>query len=309
MKPLERLREFAAQNEMLSTRGALNVGLVMTRRARDEGLPLDADDHVAPSGSQVRGLNGKAGNKVLFDHGVTQSIGTEAGRTNRGAVAQMRAYVGFLNEESKRAQFDLDEFEGFWVEQVNRHFATKPFKLRREQGASIQSIIRDLMEQALDRQRKGAGAMVLGTMLQHLVGAKLEAALAGSVSIKHHGANVSDNDARGGDFDIGNTAIHVTASPSDLLLKKCRKNLHSSIRPMIVTTPKGVSGAENLVENQGLQGRIEIYSADQFISLNINELGVFSDKSISDALYDVINRYNRIVSDHEDDPSLCIEWT
>jgi len=150
--------------------------------------------------------------------------------------------------------------------------------------------------------------MVLGTMLQHLVGAKLEAALAGSVSVKHHGANVSDNDARGGDFDIGSTAIHVTASPSDLLLEKCRKNLRSGLRPIIVTTSKGVSGAETLVDNQGLQGKIEIYSADQFISLNINELGVFSDKTISDALHDVIDRYNRIVSEHEDNPSLCVDW-
>lgn len=280
----------------------------MTRRAREQGLPLDPDSQISPSGTQVRGLNGRAGNRVLTDHGVEQSIGSEAGRTNRGAVAQMRAYLAFLNELSGQTDFDLAAFEQYWVEQVVRHFATEPFRLRREAGTTIQSIIRDLMDQALKRQRQGAGAMVLGTMMQHLVGAKLAAALTNRLTVSHHGANVSDKRARGGDFDIGDAAIHVTASPGELLFAKCQDNLRSGRRPIIITTPKGVSGAENLTENHGLTGKIEIYSVDQFVALNINEIGLFRDTSVTDALKDVIARYNKIVLQVEDNPSLRIEW-
>ena len=46
---LEKLATFATEQGLTKTRGALNIGLVMTRRAKDEGLPLDPDAQLAAS--------------------------------------------------------------------------------------------------------------------------------------------------------------------------------------------------------------------------------------------------------------------
>ncbi len=40
--------------------------------------------------------------------------------------------------------------------------------------------------------------MVVGTVLQHLVGAKLQVALEGRADVEHHGANVNDVKSRAG---------------------------------------------------------------------------------------------------------------
>ncbi len=306
MTKLELLAEFAAENRFLKSRGALNLGLVLTRRAREDGLPLDAAAQLAPSGGQVRGLNGAAGDAILRDYGVTRSIGTEVGRTNRGSLGNMTLYVEFLNEHAIAA--DLPEFERYWVDQFIQRFALAPFRLRRQPGASIQSIIRDLLGQADERQRETAGAMIVGTVVQHLVGAKLEAALDGRAMVVHHGANVSDAQGRGGDFDIGDTALHVTLTPGELLIRKCDGNIRAGRRPAIVTVEESVAHARTLASRAGIGDQLEIYAVDQFIALNVSELGLFEGAASIRALHDIVERYNRIIDAHEHDPSLRIAW-
>lgn len=308
MTVLEKLAAFAAANKF-TTRGAMNVGLVMSRRARDAGLPLAPEQQLSDSGSQVRGLNGAAGNSILADHGVPYRFGTESGRTNRGAPKQMRQYVEFLNSLAGEPDFGIEPVEAYWVEQIVAFFENKPFRLRREVGASLQSVIADLLAQARERQKGSGGAMIIGTVMQHLVGAKLEAALAGRVPVEHHGANISDQAGRGGDFDIGDTAIHVTASPGELLIEKCRANLDQGLRPLIVTTARGVAAASELADQRGLGGRVELHTIEQFLALNILELGAFRASDAMASLRDVVDRYNAIVERHETNPSLRIEWS
>lgn len=305
---VERLAAFAAEQGYIKTRGALNVGLVMTRRARDEGMPLDPDTQLAASGGQVRGLNGAAGNRILADYGVTRSIGTEVGRTNRGSVALMRSYVVFLNRMHSEGALDLDAFERFWVEQFVARFASQPFRLRRDAGLTVQQIVRDLIAQADRRQAESGGAMVTGTVLQHLVGAKLEVALGGRLSVTHHSANTSDVSGRGGDFDLGDAVVHVSTTPGDLLLAKCGENVAAGLRPIIVTTEDEVEVAIKLARRRELDERVEIYAVEQFVSVNANELGLFAAPGVGSTLHSIIDRYNAIVEAHETDPSLRIEW-
>lgn len=302
----EKLAEFVAQHGFAKSRGALNVGLVMTRRAREKGLPLDPDDELSPSGGQVAGLNGEAGNHILRDYGVTRSIGTEVGRTNRGSIDNMRRYVAFLNILGQDG-VDLEAVERFWVDLFRARFASAPFKLKREAGVSVEYVVRDLLAQAEDRQREMSGAMIVGTMLQHLVGAKLEEVMGDRVSLRHHGANTNDaGHGRGGDFDVGDAAIHVTATPSEALIRKCAANVQAGIRPIIVTTPKGMPLAEGLAGVAGVRERMEILEIGQFLSTNAQELGLFAAKGATAALERIIDRYNVIVDFHENDPSLRI---
>lgn len=303
----DELRVFVERHGFAKTRGALNVGLVITRRAAEGRLPLDPDTLLSPSGGQVAGLNGEAGNRILRDHGVTRSIGTEVGRTNRGSIANMRAYVAFLNEQYARAPLNLASVERFWVDLFKARFASAPFKLRRDAGLAIEFVVRDLLTQAEDRQREAGGAMIVGTMLQHLTGAKLAVALEGRATIHHHGANQNDaGRGRGGDFDLGDAAIHVTATPGETLIRKCRDNLDAAVRPIIVTTARGAQLADLLAGQAGVRERIEVLEIGQFIATNVQELGLFVGRSVATALDRIIDQYNHIVDEHEADPSLKI---
>ena len=303
-----RLAAFAAEQGFTRSRGALNLGLVLTRRAKENGLPLDPLAQLAASGGQVRGLNGAAGNRILRDYGVTRSIGTEVGRTNRGSVDNMRRYVDFLNAAHANGEADLDTFERFWVDQFVQRFASQPFKLRRDAGLTVQQIVRDLLARAGERQAEAGGAIVKGTMLQHLVGAKLEVAVGERMTVTHHSANTSDARGRGGDFDLGDTVVHVSTTPGDLLLAKCGDNIAAGLRPIIVTTEDEVEVATKLAKRMGLDERVEIYAAEQFVSVNANELGLFASAMVTDTLREIIERYNDIVDAHETDPSLRVDW-
>ncbi|MGN6279180.1 MAG: DUF4928 family protein [Sphingomonas sp.] len=307
MKLIEdKLTSFVEENDFAKTRGALNVGLVITRRAREAGLPLDADKQLSPSGGQVAGLNGAAGNRILRDHGIKRSIGTEVGRTNRGSIAKMRLYVAFLNSLPEEER-DLERIEKFWANLFRARFASAPFRLRREAGSSIEHFVRDLLDQAEERQRESGGAMIVGTVLQHLVGAKLEEVIAGRMVLDHHGANTNDSGhGRGGDFDIGDAAIHVTATPGEALIRKCAENLQNRARPIIVTTPRGIALADGLAANAGIRRQIEVLEIGQFVATNVQELGLFETASADAALARIIDRYNAIIDRHEIDPSLKI---
>lgn len=303
---LDTLADFARRHGF-KTRGSLNIGLVMTRRASEAGLPLDPEQQLARSKGQVAGLNGEAGNRVLRTHGVVRSIGTEVGRTNRGSVEQMRRYVAFLNEARSLPDFDLLAAERFWVGEVVALFARKPFILRLDPAASVQATMRDLLRQAEERQRDSGGAMVVGTVLQHLVGAKLETALAGRAEVRHNSANANDEGrGRGGDFDLGDAALHVTAAPSEALIAKCGRNLSDGLRPIIITTRKGAPIASGLAEQIQLADRIEVLDIEQFVATNVHELGGFKAAEVAASFREIVVRYNALIDAHQSDPSLKI---
>lgn len=91
----------------------------------------------------------------------------------------------------------------------------------------MQAILARLIAQVEARQRTvGGGATIVGTVLQHLVGAKLDLALGREVEPPgaHKGASVNDAGGRGGDFDIGDTCVHVATAPGEALIAKCLAN-------------------------------------------------------------------------------------
>ncbi|WP_310677942.1 DUF4928 family protein, partial [Burkholderia multivorans] len=79
-------------------------------------------------------------------------------------------------------------------------------------------------------------------------------------------------------------------------------------RPIIVTTARGLTAAEVLAENAGLGERIDVFEVEQFVALNLYELGKFAAEGRRVAVGDVVTRYNEIVEEVETDPSLKIEF-
>jgi hypothetical protein len=65
--------------------------------------------------------------------------------------------------------------------------------------------------------------------------------------------------------------------------------------------------AEVLSENAGLGESIDVFEIEQFIALNLYEIGKFTADGCRIAILDFVNRYNDIIDDVETDPSLKIE--
>jgi hypothetical protein len=297
-------------------KGALAVMLVVTQHARaaiKDGYALRADDLLTEARGQVLGLGRAAVQAILARHGIVRVLAEEGGRTSRGSIGVMRDYVDFLNEQREtHGTLDADAAERFWIAEVEAFFAGKPFTLKLDTAWSMRVAIRHLTKQAVERQQQAGGTMYLGTMMQHLVGAKLQTVLSAAEQeqLVHHSANQSDQKPdRHGDFDLGDVALHVSTAPSESLVRKCGENLGRGKRPVIITTGKGLLTAEGLLENAGLQDRVDVLEFEQFMAAGVLESGGFSQEARREAFVRILAAYNAVVDAHETDPSLRIEMS
>ncbi len=287
-------------------KGPLCVAIVVTQHARNMGLPLDHSKLITAGGGQVLGLGKGAVQTVLNQHGITRVLAAEGGRTSRGSLGNMREYVAFLNDLDTQGLIDLEIIEGFWIDRVRQFFAGKPFKIKLDASRSLRTVIRDVLEQAQDRQKNAPGVYYAGAVMQHLVGAKLDCAL-GLGKVAHNSFSTADTPGgRAGDFVLEDVAIHVTTSPGEALIAKCRDNLNDGLRPILVTLQKGITVAEGLAENASIADRIDLFEIEQFIALHLYRMSQFkANRKL--AVTNLVERYNAIVQTVETDPSLMIE--
>ncbi|MGB3314576.1 MAG: DUF4928 family protein, partial [Albidovulum sp.] len=201
-------------------------------------------------------------------HDIDRVLAAEGGRTSRGSIDNMREYVALLNDLHGQGLADIDAIERFWVERVHEFFAGKPFKVKLDGSRSLRVLVRDVLSQAEERQKNTPGMQFMGAVLQHLVGAKLDCAL-GAGQFEHNSFSTSDaQSGRAGDFFIGDVALHVTTSPGEGVVQRCKENLDDGFRPIIVTTARGLTAAEVLSENAGIGERVDVFEVEQFVALN-----------------------------------------
>lgn len=300
------LNAFDEQHIGLS-KGSLSLVLILTRNAKLKSFPMDKAEFVTAKGGQVVGLGGAAVRKILAEHGVERILSTEGGRTSRGNMERMGAYIDVLNDLFAAGALDLEDAERYWVERTQAYFDALPFTFKLDPNRSLRACIRDLLSQAIARQREVRGTMYAGAVMQHLVGAKLDYITKGAMV--HHGFSVADAPSnRSGDFLLGDVAIHVTTAPGEALVRKCQGNLSTGLRPLIITTEDGVGGAKALSKQAGVDDRLDVIEIEQFIATNIYEWSAFERDARPTTVQDIIERYNRIVADAESDPSLRIEF-
>lgn len=305
MSFLTDLAEFAFEAKFKG-KGPLSIALVVNEQAKSMSMPLNPKDFETEEEGQVRGAGGDAAQAILDRHGVTRRLSTEGGRTSRGSLAKMRAYVAFLNAKSATPQM-LDEAEKFWVNEVTLFFSGKPFVFKVNVNHGLKTAVRDLMKQATERQKAMPGTMFLGTVMQHLVGAKLDLVLGDGI-VQHNNSNANDEKAgRTGDFDLGDTSIHVSTAPSEALVRKCGENIAAGRRPIIVTTQTNVTVAEALAVQAGIGDSVDVLDFEQFLASNLYEHGRFTAQQRRTKIDELVARYNKIVATHETDPSLNIE--
>ena len=311
------LEEFAVNNAVNGNKGPIAALLVINRHAlekqRAETLewPLNSDDWKTGKQGQVKGLGGPATQKVLAEHGIERMLASEGGRTSRGSMQLMMDYIELLNQYHHiNGAVDLFECECFWIAKARDYFERRPFVLSIDPQWGVRRAIRHLLIQAQNRQNEGAGARFVGSLMQHMVGAKLDVLL-GEGKIAHHHSNQNDSgSSRSGDFDYEDMVLHVTNMPTEALLSKCIINLEGGYKPLVITSSKGAVVLEALLEtfrNGSYDGRVDILEFEQFLASNVIELGRFNAAGRKASLSKIIEAYNRIIETVEHDLSMKIE--
>lgn len=301
----EKLKLFQTENGITS-KGQLSLVVQFTRMVRDRDFPLNPADFQTDSKGQVTGIGGGNLKKILAEHGITKQLTSEGGRTSRGSMGLMMAYVQFLNQWYEEDEVDLFEVENFWAEEVREYFRNQPFVLSSDASRTVTANLADLFDQAKKREKQNKGTRYLGVILQHLVAAKLQVVLSDN-AIEIHGASVADQQTdRAGDFVVHSTAIHCTTAPADLLMEKCKANLKAGLHPIIITVYDRVHTALTQIEDSGIQGQVDVWDIQQFISSNVMEHSGFNETARNHTLAEIIANYNAIIDSVEHDPSLRI---
>lgn len=300
---IDDLDDFRRANK-IKGKGALALMVQLTRAFSRDVLPIDTKNYVTGKKGQVAGLGEGNLKKILAEHGIERQLAKEAGRTNRGNMGLMEAYASFINGIDE--EVDFEAVEEYWIDCVRAFFAAQPFKLSKDSSRSVTDAVNGLLEQATKRQAENPGMKYAGSVLQHLVAAKLELLMP---TIEIHGASDADDQTgREGDFIIGDTAIHCTTAPANLLIEKCKSNLQHGLHPVIVTISDRVITAHNLLDDAEIGNRAEVWDLQQFLSTNVYEHGRFNSSSRKDVLSELISNYNGIIDEFETDPSLRIEY-
>lgn len=305
----------------IKSKGVIFIALVVGDIARTEQLtwPLDSEDFTTGEGNgQVRGAGASAVRRILGRHDIPAKASGEGGRTSRGTVGFMRRYVAKLNEcfflLQSNTDFTTDGLleiaERFWIERIREKLAEKPFAFALDSSRGIRFAVRQLIGLARERADDSGGQHIHGTVLQHLVGAKLSLVIgerAALLGFNNNKSNTKDDGiGRSADFNIADTAVHVTVSPSLGMMDKCVENLRAGLRPVIITTREGVIPAENLADAKDIGDRVDILDIEQFVASNIYERSLFQSAERKPELAALIERYNDIVLSVEEDQSLTI---
>lgn len=286
----------------------LTTGLVVSRMIRD-GLPITSDRLVSRNKSQVRGMSGKSVAGILSDHGENRVFTREGGRTSRGTLPKAQELANVINSlsESDIAGAAPEEvsyvLEGFFTEKTRRDFFDKQrIKVDIDPQKPVAQVINDILSAASERSDKPTGAV-----LQHLVGAKLELRFP-DVEIGRDQASAADVQTnRAGDFQVGTTAFHVTVSPMEKLMDRCRDNLRHGLRPVVLVPVGRVSAASQITEIADLHDRVSVVEGESFIGTNIEEIASYEGDRIRESLARLIRRYNQRIEAVEVDQSLRID--
>lgn len=248
---------------------------------------------------------------------------TQLGRTD--LIPNFGGESGRTSTGTKRAGFDI-------IQIVNRHVKKYLSSDYRIQGIACVELLTSLVLIELDRHAKMGGIEVAyspnetianflskiilfpasnsGAILQHLVGAKLEMRYESKpdVIIKHHNSSTADYQInRKGDFDIGNSVIHVTKSPNIDHFRKALSNAKSG-RTTYILIPSDRMGLSDSAKDldKDYKSKVNIFSIEQFLAQNIDEISLFRKEISFHQLRKLLIKYNELIDFYENDSSLKI---
>ena len=289
-------------------RGSIAAALVVLERLKD-GYDLDVDAHTAKGGAQVSGLTPGRVASILARFGEERPFLREGGRTNRGARGAVASFLDALQplalENLPRAERDpvLEALQGFLAERVVEYFNRQRLEPSYDPSASTWHAVHEILERAKEAGKSGPVA-------QHLVGAKLQLRFP-DIAVANNPASAADQQTgRAGDFQIGDTAFHVTVAPTrDNLFERVKENIRQGIRVYVLVPDERVMTARGYAEEQllGQASQIAVCAIESFVAHNIDELALFAQGRLLQGFRALLEMYNQRADAVETDKSLLIE--
>lgn len=283
------------------SRNTVAIGIVVFDHLR-RSCPLDRDQ-VISQGGEISGARSGLG-KILEDYGIPSSylkeVTTRQGHQDGQRLLEQLQWGKNLGEAppEEREQFLLECIEKLKTF-ANEWLRRQSLKLDVDRRQAPTTWINVIIENA--KGRSG------GVVEQHLVGAKLARRFR-DLSIPNHPAHAGDRQTeRAGDFEISHMVYHVTSAPSRNVLQKCTANIRVGLSPVLLVPRDQESKARILAQDEGIDKELTIVSIEDFVALNIIELATDESKDFFTVLKEIVEIYNRRLSEVETDLSLQIE--
>lgn len=300
----------AQRNEGTVNRNVMAVGLIMCEHMSTH-FPLDESRWF--TGTQVSLLGGNRIKKILARHGEGRPFASEGGRTSRGSQDLARSFQEVVNGSLAASEFEeLDEDDKLSV--INLLQARMAGRIRADfydrQRLPLEIDFNKQTRHTVDGLLAAArdkGGNTVGAVAQHLVGATLAIRHTG-LAIENESYTTADQQTgRAGDFVVNDAAIHVTISPTEALLAKCRANIEQSFYPMILTLEERIGATRTLAENIGIKERVTVRGIEDFVAGNIIGIARYSEAETRRVMRSLFDTYNSRVAAVEPDPSLLVE--
>lgn len=145
------------------------------------------------------------------------------------------------------------------------------------------------------------------SVVEQLVGAILARRFKG-MDIPNHPAHAGDNQTeRAGDFAFSQMVYHVTSAPSRSVLQKCIKNIRAGLQPILLVPREQENKTRIFSQDEGVDKDVAIISIENFVALNIIALAAEENKDSFSVLKEIVEIYNKRLSEVETDLSLRIE--
>lgn len=142
---------------------------------------------------------------------------------------------------------------------------------------------------------------------QHLVRATLEKRYA-DIEVSNFPGHAIDVQTRcPGDFTIGDTVYHVTATPDPSVIQKCSENIKSGLHPVLLVPKAHLEKSLSFAEYEGIKRCLSVIAIEDFVAINIIEMATGDRARFLEILQEIINIYNERLEEVETDMSLKIE--
>ncbi|MFQ6397617.1 DUF4928 family protein [Nocardia sp. KC 131] len=250
---------------------------------------------------------------LLADHGEIRKFTREGGRTSRKTIVLAAQLADTINSTGTAAgvhALGLAErhalarlLQAWFVDRVwEDYFGRQKISADIDPAWSIRAVVASLIAAGRDRGGNSAGAIV-----QHLVGAKLEIRFP-LEEINGESYTTADlQTQRAGDYQIGDTAIHVTMAPGpDVFQGRCLENLKQGFRPRVLVPKDQLLRAEVHAEDAGIANRVAIQTIEDFVGTNIEEVAGFRQDKVRAELRRLLEIYNARIEVAEADQSLKV---
>lgn len=262
-----------------------------------------AKHEVVSQGGEIRGARSGL-STILHNYGVPASYLKEV--TTRQAHQDGQRLFEQFNWGKKLIKLPATERKQV-VSELIEILSTHAIKWLKRQNLKLDidrrqapsTWIRIIIDNA--KQRSG------GVVEQHLVGAKLKRRFQ-KVDVPNFPAHAGDRQtSRTGDFEISKLVYHVTATPSRNVIQKCAENIKLGLHPILLTPSDQENKAQILAQEDGINKELSIISIENFVALNIIELATEENSTFFSVLKEIIDIYNKRLSEVETDLSLQIQ--